>query len=107
MSERPVEKIVYLVRHGQSKDNTAPVFQSPDSPLSELGRKQAAYVAERLSRISFETLISSTFQRAKETAVIIGEKTGKHVEYSNLFTERLKPTSVNGKPRSDEAASAL
>ena len=33
-----IEKTIYFIRHGQSEDNAAPVFQAPDSPLSELGR---------------------------------------------------------------------
>jgi len=101
------EKIVYFVRHGESVDNASPVFQSPDSPLSDKGREQAKHIAERASRISFEVLIASPFQRAKETAEAIAKTTGKEVEYSDLFTERLKPTSVNGKPHSDQEASAL
>jgi broad specificity phosphatase PhoE len=41
MSASKVEKIVYFVRHAQSEDNVAPVFQSPNSPLNEEGKRQA------------------------------------------------------------------
>ena len=44
---RTSAKVVYFVRHGQSEDNVAPVFQSPDSPLSAVGRNQAARIAAR------------------------------------------------------------
>ena len=101
------EKIVYFVRHGESMDNASPVFQSPGSPLSEKGREQARKISERIAKLSFESLISSSFRRAKETAGFIAEATGKTVEHSDLFVERVKPTSVNGKPHSDEKASAL
>jgi probable phosphoglycerate mutase len=101
------EKIVYFVRHGQSEDNASPVFQSPDSPLSTKGREQAQKIAERVAKVPFDVLISSSFRRAEETAKFIAKATGKSVEYSNLFVERTKPASVNGKPHTDEAASAL
>lgn len=100
-------KTVYLVRHGQSEDNAAPVFQAPDSPLSEKGKAQAERIAERASRISFETLVASPFRRARETAEAIAKATDKEPEYSELFTERLKPARINGKTFEDEEAGAL
>src|SRR5262247_643571 len=39
--------------------------------------------------------------RAQETAEVIGNVTGKALELCELFTERVKPTSVNGKPYTD------
>jgi probable phosphoglycerate mutase len=102
-----IVKIVYFVRHGQSVDNAAPVFQFPDSPLSEKGRKQAESIAERVSKLSFDALIASPYKRAKQTAAIIARITGKHPEYSELFIERAKPTYVHGKPYTDEKANAL
>jgi probable phosphoglycerate mutase len=101
------EKIIYFVRHGQSVDNAAPVFQAPDSPLSDKGREQAKKVAERVAKISFETLISSSFRRAKETAEAIGVATNKKPEYTDLLVERIKPASIAGKPYADEAANAI
>ncbi len=107
MTDSNSDKIVYLVRHGQSTDNIAPVFQAPDSPLNEIGRGQAEKIAERISKLSFEALISSPFQRAKETAEAIAEASYKKPEYSDLFVERGKPTSVNGQPYKDEKANIV
>jgi broad specificity phosphatase PhoE len=104
MADSSIEKVVYFVRHGQSEDNVAPVFQSPHSPLSEVGRKQAQRIAERVSHLAFDALLASPYQRAKETAEAIGTVTGKAPEFCELFTERVKPTSVDGKPYTDEAA---
>ena len=101
------KKIVYFVRHGQSVDNDSPVFQSVDSPLSEKGIAQAKSIAERLSTIEFETLISSPVQRAKETADYISEKTKKDIVFSDLFVERIKPDEIDGKPWTDEEASKV
>ncbi|HET8991499.1 MAG TPA: histidine phosphatase family protein [Candidatus Saccharimonadales bacterium] len=98
-------KRVYLVRHGQSMDNASPVFQSVDSPLSPLGTQQASTIADRLSHIKFEALISSPVLRARQTANKISSITGKDVEISDLFVERIKPSQVDGKPYSDRVAS--
>jgi glucosyl-3-phosphoglycerate phosphatase len=101
------EKIVYFVRHGQSADNVAPVFQSPDSSLNEKGRKQADSIAQRVSKLSFDALIASPIERAKQTAETIAKVTGKKAKYSELFVERVKPDYINGKPYADEKANML
>lgn len=99
-----VEKTIYLVRHGQSEANTKPVFQAPDSPLSEHGRIQATSVADRMKRITVERVISSPYPRAKETAEIISSLKECEVDFSELFTERIKPSSILSKPYNDEQA---
>src|SRR5215510_7127137 len=104
MADATIDKVVYFVRHGPSEDNVAPVFQSPHSPLSEVGRTQAQRIAARVAKLAFDALLTSPYQRAKETAEAIGKVTGKAPELCALFTERVKPTSVNGKPYTDEAA---
>jgi broad specificity phosphatase PhoE len=100
------EKVVYFVRHGQSLANISAVYQPPQSPLSEEGWRQSRCVAKRISRLSCEALISSTFLRATETAKAIAEETGLEPEYSELFVERIKPSSINGAPVGDETARA-
>jgi probable phosphoglycerate mutase len=106
MNETP-EKVIYFVRHGQSEGNVTPVFQSLDSPLNEVGKKQAELIAERISKLSFETLIVSPLPRTKETAQAITKTTGKKPEYSDLFVERIKPTGLGGKSYEDEEAHKL
>mgnify|MGYP001577373412 CR=1 FL=1 len=100
-------KTVYFVRHGESEANVAPVFQGPNSPLSPTGIEQAHAVAERVSKFEFDVLLSSPFARARATAEIIAEKTGKTPEYSDVFVERLKPTSIDEKPYTDEVANTI
>ncbi|MES3005189.1 MAG: histidine phosphatase family protein [Patescibacteria group bacterium] len=104
MPKIDVEKTIYFVRHGESEDNTRPVFQSIESPLSERGREQVLKVAERATKLDFEALVSSGYTRAKETAEAIAEATNKLPEYSDLFTERVKPSFINGKPHEDVEA---
>ncbi|MBW3569408.1 histidine phosphatase family protein [Candidatus Parcubacteria bacterium] len=102
-----LKKTVYFVRHGQSIDNASPVFQSVDSPLSEIGINQAENIAKRLSAIEFELLIASPIRRAKETAERIANKAGKDVIFSDLFVERIKPSEIDGKPWTDDEANKV
>jgi|CXWK01.1.fsa_nt_gi broad specificity phosphatase PhoE len=99
-----IEKTVYFVRHGQSEANAQRVYQAPDSPLNAEGKKQAGLIAERISKLSFETLIASPFPRAKETAEIIGTQVGKSPEFSDLFIESERPSVINGRPYGDKEA---
>lgn len=101
------KKTVYFVRHGQSVDNTLPVFQSYDSPLSEKGMQQARQIAARAAHLRFDGLISSPQKRAFETAEFIATATGKPIETTELFRERFKPTSLDGKPWIDAQAQKL
>jgi broad specificity phosphatase PhoE len=107
MSNSKFNKTVYFVRHGQSDGNVDPVFQSPDCALNENGRAQANLIAERAKNIQFDALISSPFRRARETAEAISAATGMSVEYSEFFKERVKPSSIDGKPYDDEQAKGV
>jgi len=100
-------KTVYLIRHGQSVDNAALVFQAADSPLSLAGKSQAELLAKRVSKNPFDVLISSPQPRALQTAAAITGATGKTPEIVDLFVERIKPMLIDGKPYSDEAATAI
>lgn len=94
-------KRIYFVRHGITPGNEASLYQKLDTPLSEKGRAQAVFLAERLSKISFEVLIASTMERAQETACIIAQKTGHTVVSENLFHEIHRPSIVRGKSKTD------
>ena len=60
---------VYLVRHGQSEGNLHDRFIGhTDSPLTELGRKQACMAAQYLKDIPVDKIYSSDLRRAYETA---------------------------------------
>lgn len=104
--DRPEGKTVYFVRHGQSVDNASPVFQSAHTSLSGQGRQQALTVAKRLSSLSFDVLLASPLPRARETAEAIAAATHKQIDFSDLFVERIKPRTIDGKPYADEAARA-
>ena len=77
---------IFLIRHGQSDWNAMERIdgQKDESKLSELGKKQAHQLAERLSGERINRIYSSPLRRAKETAKIIGQ--GKEI----IFDDRLK-----------------
>jgi broad specificity phosphatase PhoE len=78
---------VLLLRHGQSEWNAVRRWQgTADSPLSPLGREQAAETAEALASmpVRFGSLWSSDLARAFDTAAVIGARLG-------LGTPRVDP----------------
>jgi 2,3-bisphosphoglycerate-dependent phosphoglycerate mutase len=56
---------IWLVRHGDCYEDD---MSGEDPSLSDRGREQAARLAERLNRISYEAVYSSPLRRAAETA---------------------------------------
>lgn len=99
-------KTVYFVRHGESEANInlhagRGVFQGERSQLTEKGREQARFIAERCTRLSFDVILTSPAIRAHDTAKEIQKATGKPLEVHEIFVERKVPTSLLGKPRND------
>ncbi|MBI4120834.1 MAG: histidine phosphatase family protein [Parcubacteria group bacterium] len=92
---------IYFVRHGETPSNIDRIHQGHDEPLSKSGQKQAETVAERLTRVSFDIIISSDYKRALETAQAINEKTKKSVVESPLFREMKIPSEFVQKSHSD------
>jgi len=66
-----------LVRHGETEWNVQRRYQGQsDVPLSELGRRQAKRIAERLAGQKIDAIYSSDLERAWETARVIAEEHG-------------------------------
>ncbi len=70
-----VEKMLYLVRHGESVANTEGIYQGQtyDTPLSELGQRQANALGDRLRDIQIDRLITSPLTRTRQTADAIAK----------------------------------
>ena len=61
-------KHLYMMRHGQTLFNVRRRIQgSCDSPLTELGIKQAEAARELIKDIPFDHYYSSTAERASDT----------------------------------------
>jgi probable phosphoglycerate mutase len=73
--------LLFCVRHGESLYNAEGRVQGrADVSLSELGRRQAAAVAEALAGEQLEAIYCSPLARARETAHYLGLATGLPIE---------------------------
>jgi 2,3-bisphosphoglycerate-dependent phosphoglycerate mutase len=67
---------LYLIRHAQSVNNSLPEeLRVEDPPLTDLGRRQAAHLAEWIPSLALTRLISSPFRRTLETTEHIRQST--------------------------------
>ncbi len=79
----------YFLRHGKTSENDLHIAQGRlDTPLSDVGREQAAIVATRLSFIPPpEVIYSSPLLRAKETVEILTDTLHLPVVYDDNLME--------------------
>ena len=81
---------VTFLRHGRSRADDEEVHEGRyDSPLTDIGRSQVqARAQEFLSRnFQFDKIVSSTLQRAHETAKIIGQLLNISIETDSDWME--------------------
>lgn len=95
---------IYLVRHGESEAIDKNIRQSPETPLSKLGIKQANVTAELLKEQEIEVILSSPWKRAWETAEIINKLLNKKLIKSDLLREKDQNPKIYGKNNNDPLA---
>ena len=79
---------ILLARHGESDWNAEQRWQGhADRPLTELGRAQAAALAERLDGLRLAALYSSDLRRAQETAQAVAARHGLDVRVRRELRE--------------------
>ena len=100
-------KTIYLVRHGEAEGNAARFYQTATTPLTDKGRGQAQLMAERARKLPVDIIVSSTMDRAKETASIIASKMDMPIEHSGLFVERRRPSEQLGQSKDDPNVCAI
>lgn len=65
---------IYLVRHGEAEGNVEEFFQGQiDTSLTEKGRKQLEFLADRFKNIKIDKIYSSPLKRAYNTAIAINK----------------------------------
>eukprot|EP01018_Ginkgo_biloba_P036270 Gb_37340 [translate_table: standard] len=81
---------IIFVRHGETTWNASGILQGQsESELTDLGKKQAIAVADRLAKETGITAVySSDLIRAVDTAKIIAQKCGLQVQLSPAWRER-------------------
>jgi probable phosphoglycerate mutase len=89
-------KTVYFVRHAEGEKNTSNRWVTNETGLTEKGREQAQFIASRCEKLPVDVIISSTWQRAQETAKIINSRINKPLVLSDLFVERKWPSEQTG-----------
>lgn len=63
---------LYLIRHAQSVNNALPEAERVEDPsLTDLGRRQAACLAEQIASLDLNRMVVSPFLRTLETAEFI------------------------------------
>lgn len=80
--------LFYLVRHGEhALQGRLIAGRTPGIGLSPKGRAEAAAVAERLAGEPLEALYASPLDRTRETAEIIGGRTGLPIQLRDDLVE--------------------
>jgi broad specificity phosphatase PhoE len=80
-----------LLRHGESQGNIESRHQGQSEfPITALGRRQAEALAQRWLREqrTFDRIISSPLQRARQTAEIVNAALHAPLEFEPLLSER-------------------
>jgi broad specificity phosphatase PhoE len=77
-----------LARHGESDWNRSKRWQGfADRPLTDLGRRQAEQLADRLEGIDLDAVYSSDLRRARDTAEAVGRRKGLGVRTTAALRE--------------------
>ncbi len=80
---------LYLVRHGETKDNVAMIMQGQrQGELTPAGARQIEELSSSLSGIRFDAIISSDLQRAYDSAQILCHRLNLSVHTTSLLRER-------------------
>jgi probable phosphoglycerate mutase len=83
-----LDTTIYIVRHGQTEWNLEGRLQGRlDSPLTDAGVKQAKQLAQRLQNIPFDSIYSSSSNRAFSTALHLRKDRKMEVNKSDHLME--------------------
>lgn len=85
-----IPPILYVFRHGQSEDNLDFIFSGwRDPKLTELGKKQAEILAEKMKDEKIDLAITSRLARAKETLdIVVKHNQNVKIEIDDRIIER-------------------
>lgn len=99
--------MIYFMRHGESQANADGIFAGPSykAPLTDRGRSQAQLEGARIKNqgITFDRIISSPIERAKETAELLAmaaECDPGCITYDERLAE-YDMGELSGKPKAD------
>jgi serine/threonine-protein phosphatase PGAM5 len=81
-------RYLHFIRHGQ--------YQTVDGYLTELGKRQARYLARELARIPLASVVSSDWIRARQTARLVTNTLGLDGPKQHRLLREVLPTAVSG-----------
>lgn len=81
---------IYFIRHGEAQSNVNPLLAlSPEQDgLTELGKKQTQSIISRFKNVPIDIIVTSSIERARQTALEIKKALGKPLVENSLFKER-------------------
>jgi len=97
MSEVVKTKEIYFIRHGQTEMKRRRIHQGPDEPLTLAGREGVRDVIAFLEDKEIDTIISSNYTRARETADLIAEALSMTYSIEPSVREIGRPLSLYGR----------
>lgn len=93
---------LYIVRHGVTELNQSNIRQSREGYLSQEGIAQARALSDKLSELTIDSIFTSPYPRARQTADIISAKVKQLlVQESEYLAEVRLPSEMIGKPKDD------
>jgi broad specificity phosphatase PhoE len=88
---------VYLIRHAESEFNARRIHQFSTTPLSARGVEQAGLLARRLAYLPVDVLLTSTHERARQTAAVVARAVEREVQATPLLVEVKRPSIIEGR----------
>jgi probable phosphoglycerate mutase len=79
---------IFVIRHGETAGNAARIVQTPETPLSERGLRQAELLGRRFAGASLGGILASDLARAAMTAECLAAASGAPVHFDALLHER-------------------
>lgn len=96
--------VLYLLRHGRTELNAAGLLRGHlDAPLDDLGRQEAAALADTFAKVTADVVLTSPLQRARHTAAAVADRCCRQVTADPGLMDRDYGPSA-GNPRDDVEA---
>jgi broad specificity phosphatase PhoE len=97
-------KTIYYVRHGETDGNLGSIQMGENAQLNATGIAQVQGLANQLKDVVFDSAMSSTYDRAIDTAKILLKGSKAKLSKHKELIERRRPSEVMGKPKNDSKA---
>ena len=99
---RSFGKKLFLLRHGETEFNKTHILQGQvDSPLTELGIKQANEAGEKVKGLGIDVMVASDMKRTVKTAEIVSGIIGIPVTRTDSAFRERDFGKIDGAPLSD------